>query len=322
MTTETVQGAALEKLVTAEKSSAPPQDSSAPAPDAQKAPAPVPPPEKPADKPADPASALAATAEQPKGTPAYPDDWRERAARGDAKKLAKLSRYSSPEAVADALISAQDKISSQGLRESVPQDPEALARWRSENGIPDAPEKYDLKLKDGLTLGEVDKELIGDFLKTAHAKNVHPEVVNAFADWYFGKQEEAMSQFALNDQHMKQEAEKALIAEWGNNYVVERNGIKSFLETQGLTDLQFARLPDGSTVGTNVDMLRKLSALARDINPGGTVVPGASNASASIEQEMAAIERTMGTTQYTNDAGKQARYLELLQAKEKINSRR
>lgn len=315
MTTETVSAVVLEQLTPAATMAPAPTS-----PPAQTSPTPAPTP-----APTETPTALAAkdpSTEAAKTPATYPEDWRERAAKGDAKKLAKLSRYASPEAMADALIAANDKISSGGLKTPAPEDAEALSRWRADNGIPESPEKYDIKLKDGLVLGELDKPLMEDFLKTAHTKNVSPEVVNEFANWYFGKQEQAMQEFAVHEASARQDAEKALISEWGNNYTVEKNNINNFLKAQGLEDLQYARMPDGTSVGNSPDMLRKLAFLAKEINPGATVVPGASNASATIDQEIAAIEKTHGTETYTKDKAKQDRYMELLTAREKINSRK
>lgn len=315
MTTEVVQGAVLDKLV-----SESPADAQAPKQETQTPPEGKAQPEGAGAK----AEQTALESPSPKSDPvgSYPEDWRERAAKGDAKKLAKLARFSSPEAVADAFIAANDKISTVGLREAAPTDPEALVRWRADNGIPDSPEKYDLKLKDGLVIGEMDKPMIDDFLKVAHSKNVSPEVVNEFTSWYFNKQEQAMQQFAVQESESRQNAERELVAEWGNNFTLEKNNINNFLKAQGLEDLQYARMPDGTAVGNSPEVLRKLSALAREINPGATVVPGAANASVSIDQEIAAIEKTMGTTAYTEDRGKQDRYMELLTAREKINARK
>ena len=72
------------------------------------------------------------------------DDWREKLAGGDEKKLARYSKYASPQALADALVNAQTLISKGEHKKALPVDatPEAMAEWRKNNGIPDKPENY------------------------------------------------------------------------------------------------------------------------------------------------------------------------------------
>lgn len=307
MTTETVGAVVLEQLKTAETpAAAPPSNAN----------------EKPAAEVATPAVAAETPAVDPaKVEKNFPDDWREKMSKGDEAKLKRLQRYASPEALAEAKFAQDEKISKVGFRESAPEDAEALKRWRADNGIPESPDKYDLTLKDGLVLGELDKPLVDNFLKIAHSKNVAPDVVNEVVNWYYGQAQEQAQQFAVQEAAQRQEAEKELIAEWGNNFTVEKNSINNFLKSTGMEELQYARMPDGSALGNNPAMLRKLSALAREINPGATVVPGAANAAATIDSELAAIEKKMGTTEYTNDRGMQARYMELVTAKEKMQAR-
>ena len=53
---------------------------------------------------------------------AWGEDWRDKVAKGDAKKLSRLGRYASPEAVVDALIAAQNRISSGDLKPTLKKD--------------------------------------------------------------------------------------------------------------------------------------------------------------------------------------------------------
>ena len=116
---------------------------------------------------------------EPKGdSTAWGEDWRDKVAKGDAKKLSRLSRYASPEAVIDALISAQNRISSGDLKPILKKDAteEQVKEYREAMGIPEAPDKYDLG--DVVPAG-ADKTMIEDFLKTAHATNQTPQQVKA-----------------------------------------------------------------------------------------------------------------------------------------------
>jgi len=130
----------------------------------------------------------------------WPDNWRERFSSGDEKKAALAARYTSPEATFDALIAAQNKISSGNLKEVKPfpmkGTPDEQNVWRKENNLPESPDKYNLG--EGVVIGESDKPYIDAFLKTAHAKNMTNEQVSAAIDWHFDNQEALMKKPTLN----------------------------------------------------------------------------------------------------------------------------
>jgi hypothetical protein len=86
--------------------------------DAAPAAAPATPAFTPAATPA--ATALKAEDQAPKGV--WPDAWREQWAKDDAKKMSRISKYSSPEAAFDALIAAQNKISAGQVKDPFPKD--------------------------------------------------------------------------------------------------------------------------------------------------------------------------------------------------------
>ena len=75
----------------------------------------------------------------------------------------------SPKAVADALIAAQKKISSYKPQVELPQKPteDDIKNYRKAHGIPDEPKGYDLKLDNGLIIGEEDQAIVDKFLEFA-----------------------------------------------------------------------------------------------------------------------------------------------------------
>lgn len=237
-------------------------------------------------------------AETPKG-----EDWatlRVKYAKGDEKLEKRLSRYSSAEAAIDALIAAQNKIASGGLKEPLPKDatPEQLEAWRVDNGIPAKPEEYDLTLPDGRVIGEEDKVLVDEFLKSAHAQNMTPDQVKSTVGWYLAEQERQIEARHQQDAEEKEQGEGALREEWGSEYKLNLNLIGGLLDTapEGVKD-QFlgGRLADGTPIGNDAKTLRWLANLARTVNPTATVVPGAGgNAMQAIENEKADIEKLMG----------------------------
>lgn len=257
-------------------------------------------------------------------------DWRETYAKGDEKKFKQLQRYASPEAVADALFAAQKKISSGELKAPLAKDakPEDVAAWRIENGIPEKPADYYSSLSDGLVIGEADKPIFDKIVTAMHGVNASPAAVNAMASAYYEMQADSTASMAEEDKRYAKEAEDALRAEWGNDYRGNQNTITNFLESapEGIKDrLLGGSLADGRLIKDDASMQRWLISMAREINPASTVVPGSTgNPAGAIDDEIKTIEGRMSTDRdnYFKDTKAQARYLELITAREKIKARK
>ena len=107
----------------------------------------------------------------------WPPDWRKTVSKDDAKVLARLERYASPEAAMQALIAAQNRIAAGELKPVLGKNatPEQIAEYRAALGIPDAPDKYDL----GKDAPKVAPEMLSVVLKHAHEANQTPDQVKA-----------------------------------------------------------------------------------------------------------------------------------------------
>jgi hypothetical protein len=70
-------------------------------------------------------------------------------------------------------------------------------------------------------------------------------------------------------------------------------------------------------------VLKALASIAREIDPGATVVPGAANHGAAIASELEQIQKTMRDEpqKYWKDTKMQARFGELLAVQEKMKAR-
>jgi hypothetical protein len=161
----------------------------------------------------------------------WPDDWQSRLSKGDEKLAKQFGRYASPEAVGEALIAAQNKIRSGQLTQALPENPteDELKSWRKDNGIPEAPDKYDLKFDSGLVIGEEDKPIIDSFLETAHGKNLNPDQAKAAVEWYYQEQERQEQAIQEQDNEQRQEALDALNVEWGANFRPNINRVEGLL---------------------------------------------------------------------------------------------
>lgn len=296
---------------------------------------------RPADTAAPPSSsgtpaAGAPTATPPAGTTetttepdpaAWPEDWVARAAKGDEKRAKRLSRYASPEAAMDALIAAQDKISSAQLKTPKPTDPAALKVWREDNGLPEDASGYDLTLDDGVVIGDADRPLVEKFLATAHDSDMSPAQVKKAVGWFLQEQENAQAeayQARVNaDAEAKVKTTAALREEYGEATTRNLLMVRNLLDGAGdgvRDNFLSARLPDGTPIGSDPATVRWLVGLSRELNPAGTVLPGLGDgAMQSMANEMAQLRGMMGDRKSAYwkgpDADKhQSRYRELIEA--------
>ena len=267
-----------------------------------------------------------------KETPASeaPNDWaakRTAYANGDAKLLARLSRYSSEKDAIDALIAAQNKISSGGLKAPLPENPtpEEVAAWRAENGIPLTPKDYGVKVPD-----ELDAARTEEFLSIAHELNMAPAQVEKLIGWQSEVNKKFMEQRAEQDEQAREQGTEELRTEWGSEYKLNVNLITGLLDgaPQGVKD-QFmgGRLANGTLIANDPTTLRWLASLAREVNPTATVVPGSGvNAAQAIQSEMQNLKQMMADRNSEYWKGPkaethQARFRELADVDAKINKR-
>ena len=306
----------------------------APAPSpAASAPVPSPAPAAPAatqasaEKKTEAAAPAANTAEaKPDDVKAYwPADWREKASKGDEKLAKRFGRYASPEAALEALVQAQNKISAGELKPTLAKNatPEEVAKWRTDMGIPDAPDKYDI----GEKLTETQKPAFDILFKHAHATNQTPEQVKAVASAWKEIQKQVETIRAENDAAAKQAADDSLREEWGGEYRRNWNVIDNMLNTVADGKLKEtileARGPDGTKIGTNPEVARFLLSLALVQNPAGVVVPGnVGDPMKGLEDRITEIETMMRKDRKAyNDpkiSGPDGEYPRLLAAREKM----
>jgi len=281
------------------------------------APAPVP----------SPAPAAAPAPASPDDQAGYwPADWRARAAGGDAEAAKALGRYATPTELAKALKAAQAKLSEVDTRLPKNPSPEELADWRKSRGIPESPDKYDLDLGNGIVVGELDKPLVDDFLKIAHQVHLTPDQNKAVLRAYYAAQEKVTEARAADDVKIKEQCEENLREEWGKEFRANINRAVQMLDRVGEPGLadQFlsGRLADGTPIGSSPAALKMLLGLALIENPTGVLVPQGAGPG-GVDDEIKSIESFMrkNRDKYNKDEKMQARYRDLLEAREKLQSR-
>jgi uncharacterized tellurite resistance protein B-like protein len=260
--------------------------------------------------------------------PNFPEDWREKYAKGDVKKLNHLNRYASFEAALDAKFEAQKKISSYKPSVELPENPteEDIKNYRKAYSIPEDPKGYDLKLDNGLVIGDEDMPIVEKFLERAHGRNAKPNEIKATLQDYFEVQQAENQQVLERFETQKQKAEDELRAEWGINYRQNANIVNNFLENkfgEQSNNLMNAVLADGTLLKNNPAVIRQLLNLAQDVDPVATLGRASSYDATSIDSEIADIEKTMeeSPTKYFADKSMTKKYEELVIAREKMKSR-
>lgn len=277
----------------------------------------------PAPEGGDPAPADPAPAEPTEGY--WKDDWRQKYAGEDSSKLNALSRYASPEAAFDALMSAQEKIRSGQVRPDFPAEgtDEEKSAWRQANGVPETATQYDLNFESGLVIGEEDKEFVDQYLEQAHAMNQTPEQVKGALEWYYENREQQMQARHELDKQAAEETNQKLREEWGQEYDAHKNQIMNFLNVlpqESREGLMGARKPDGTPVMSDPEILRTLLGWANEINPVTTIVPAGPGQASQINDEIYELEKQMGDrdSDYWKDDRKQERYRQLISARDKL----
>lgn len=232
-----------------------------------------------------------------------------------------MQRYASPVALAEALIATQNRISSGELKAVLSKNatPEQLAEFRTQMGIPETADKYDLG-KD-VKIEDAEKPLMSKLFESAHGTNQTPEQVKATLKTWREVQHLAAEDRQEKDTQGKTAAEDALRTEWGADFRRNINLINGLLDgsaSQALKDtILDARLPDGTKFGNSPDVMRLLVGLALIQNPTGVVVPGGDgDLGKGIKEELDKISkvRTEKRDTYTKDEKMQVRERELIAA--------
>ena len=251
--------------------------------------------------------------------------WRETIAGDNADALKTLERFASTKALFDSYSELRGRMA-KGELKNVAAFPakgtaEQQATWRAENGVPPEPGKYEITLPNGATIEDADKPMIEGFQKFAFEKNLPAAVTNDVVNWYFASQ--VAQQEAAQEQFETQRTETAatLGEEWGPEYKANLNKIQGVIDATVPAEQKDLKALINRAIQTNAHFARHYAAIALQLNPAGTLVPGDRGANeGSIVDGIKAIEKTMKEHrgEYNKDDGMQKRYRELLGAYEKI----
>lgn len=272
----------------------PPAPGAAPAP----APAAVAPP---------PAPASIAQGGAPEDTTAAPTpgmDWptlRSEWAAGDEALAKVLDRYQDGAAFAKAHKQLQDKIASGELRASkkLPDNPtpEQLAEYRKANGVPEAPDGYDIQFPVGFAPDDATKATLEEYRAYAHEHNIPANFVKGQVQWYLAAQQKAAEKLASDDASHQSAGAEELRKDWGFEFQRNIQTVQTLFEGDEdlFSTVMGARGPDGRKLGNNPAVLKFLVDIGVQANPtireyagDGSVTP---RGAAERIQEIEALAR-------------------------------
>lgn len=148
--------------------------------------------------------------------------------------LKQLGRHKDIESAVASGVLAQEKLRAGN---KMPDDPEEVADWRKSNGIPDAPEGYDIPKIAGYTWSEADEPMIGSFKGVAHGLGLNQAQVNALVDWQIKHQlstnESYDAEIARIDREDKSAARDAIREAYGvSEFKANMTVLQRFIEDE------------------------------------------------------------------------------------------
>lgn len=231
----------------------------------------------------------------------WPDDWRTKLAGTDEKLMKRLERFTGPDQIMKSWLAAEQKISSGEFRKQLPENAteEQKAEWRKANGIPEAPDKYELPEWEDFQFSDEDKPMVDAFLSKMHASDASPAQVAAALETYKETVQQATAARYEADKAFHVQAEDALRAEWGNDY---RANIELVKRTLNNTDIIPADVKDalltardgsGNLLRNNPAFLNMWAQIGKEVYGDGPVITGDAKATMSSRKEE--IEKVLKT---------------------------
>lgn len=242
----------------------------------------------------------------------------------DAKEVEaranQLGRITDVGSLAKSFFNAQDRIRKGEISSGLPENatPEQIAAYRAANDIPEAADKYNLALEEGLQIGDHNKGRIGKILEQAHSGMISNKVASGLVNTILKEEAEFSKQRIAQDGIDTQQSEELLRKSWGADYQANVNMVKGLVNKLP-EDVQSvfldARMPDGKALLNDASVFVWLADMAREINPAGFVAPNANNPVQAINDEIAMLEKKMGTPEWFKDDAAQKRYISLIDAR-------
>lgn len=281
-----------------------------------------------------PAKAEAAPAEASDTSSDY--DWRGKLAGEDAKFRKELDRFTDEGSFAKAYKEVRSKATDP-RRVSIPGDDatdEDRAAYAKARGIPETPDKYEIKTKppQGYEPNDTDKERLSDITAFLHSKGgvyADPAVINAAHELYYREAETAVA-YALATAARQAEVTNEMLGklwpgpEKARNIGFAKAAAANYFgkEWSDIADMQFA---DGSLLGDNVQFIKAMARIGRETMEDPIFLEAGRNgadASKTIQSELDGLLALRATNRSKyNSPETQKRLAELYDAKQRHEDR-
>jgi hypothetical protein len=236
------------------------------------------------------------------GAADFPEDWRERLAGGDEKKLDRLKRFTDPSMMAKALFDSLEAARKKGgpavdLNAPPPEDAEELKAYRAARGVPEEATGYAVPETIAPMVTDEDKPMVSKYFEDAHAAGMPKRAAEWAVQQYFELRDAALAHESENDKQGKADTTAELKQTWGPEFKANNNlareMVKKLGEESGAGDWFAARMPDGRMLG-NVPGFVQLMAQMGKREFGDEAFAGDANSSQtkSRKEELLNIMKT------------------------------
>lgn len=180
------------------------------------------------------------------------DEVKQKIAGGDDKVLKELNKYKNLGEFTKSKLALQEQFSKTRPVPQLPKDatPEQIKEYREAAGIPESWEKYDTTLDKGLTIGEIDKPIVNEYLKAFHDANLKPDEVKKVLQIHFEKQNQLAAESIKKADEYEAQTKTVLIEQLGPKYDERMTMVSSFIKTalgeEVFNKLNGAIAPDGT----------------------------------------------------------------------------
>ncbi len=259
----------------------------------------------------------------------WPDNWRQLMAGDDEKELKRLDRFADPSKVYGGFRNIEKRMSSGDIKSTLPTNAtdEDKAKWRTENGIPEKAEDYELKFPDGTAVEATDKETLKVLTEAAHKIHLTPSQFSEMLSAQYQATEQDEERQKTEDVDFAKQIADELHESWGRDFRLHQSMIQQNVSRNypDLYDkLMRGRLSDGTPIGSSKEVLAWILDNEREINPASTIVPaGGGTIIGTVSDRIIEIKALMGNRESDywkgpKSEGLQAEYRKLTEAQEKI----
>lgn len=211
-----------------------------------------------------------------------------------------LKLFADPASLAKAHVEAKAMIGRKGL--IVPKEgdpPEVVEAFRKGLGVPDSPDKYDLKPPEGLPEGLWDEKAAATYREAAHKANLSPMQAQRVAEIFLEQQAEQMRAVV----QAQEDAVSELRREWGVKYDLNLAQASRAMQTLGLEPLLDVPI-GGMRLGDHPLIVKAMAKVGAEISEDGApglgtgrstsmLTPGeAAAAHAELLKEVQTMSRT------------------------------